>query len=311
MIRLLTRLFIALLFIISNLTEAGVDTVFAKEEFVLAIVKSPVGSYYGNPYIRYLTDHLGTDGVHAVYIKPTIAKTKIPSNYQISLIAGKIVNTAPKQVLADSSIIKRLKTELPVIWHSRLKPFSFEDVESSYVEQYAIKLRNFLAASNFIYDKVYILHDQTPFSTERALRVKNDLQKAKFPSLKLKLVAIKNYHSIGAELRKISDKPPSIIINSIYVVNDVEVNKLKYGDDAKKSILANNRKHLDIGFWQARYNEALIIEPNPKQFYDHFIMGKSKTITVNLLVNKDRLNSLKLRHLYINGVNELDGLIAQ
>lgn len=160
MIRLLTRLLVSLLFIISLIQTAEATTVFAKEDFILAVVKSPVGSYYGNPYVRYLAEHSEESGVHVIYIKPTITKTKIPSNYQIGLIAKKIMQSAPSKVLADKSIISRLKAELPIKWHARLNPFSFEDLESTYVEQYALKLRNFLAASNFMYDKIYIYHDQ-------------------------------------------------------------------------------------------------------------------------------------------------------
>ena len=276
----------------------------------MAVVRSPVGSYYGNPYIRYIAEHLDQVGVHVIYIKPTITKTRIPSNYQINLIAGKILKTSPKQVLASDSLIKRLKEALPFKWHSRLRPFSFVDLGSSYIEQYSMKLRNFIESSNFSYDRIYILHDQTPFSTERALSIRGNLIKAKFPISKITLVTIKNFHSIGAELRKISHKPPSIIINSIFVINDLEVNKLRYSDDAKQSILDNNRKHLDIGFWVARDNEALIIEPNPKDFYDYLILGKEiSPVRVNLYVNKKRMNKLKMQHMYINGMGDLDGLL--
>lgn len=310
MIRFLRKLSLASLFIISSIATAS-ETMFVKDDFILAIVKSPVGSYYGNPFIRHLVEYGGVKGVHTVYLRPTITRTNVPSNYQLSLLADRIQQTHPKIVLAEQYIIDGLKSELPQSFHNKLRPFAFEDLHSSFSESYTKKLRSFLDASNFTYDQVYVLHDNTSLSTERALRVKGDLIKAKFPSKAINLVTVKNYHSIGAELRKLNSKTPSIIINTLSVLSDVEINKLKFGDDAKKAILASNGKHLDIGFWEARFNEALILKPNPKSFFNRYVMGQNVPIEVELFVNKNRLDLLKMRHLYINGVEHIDGIVDQ
>jgi hypothetical protein len=285
------------------------ETVFPPNKFILAIRQSHSGSFYGDPFVRTLVRHTDTRGVHTIYLRPLASKTVSPTNYQIVVLAQQISQTQPKFVLSDNSIVDRLRKELPKSWAAKLKSIDISDLDKANIESGASKLMKFLNLSNFIYDKIFIYHDDTPLSIKRTMLIKSGLEDSSFSPGKIVLVSIKDHHSIRKELRRIDNAPTSIIINSMDVLVDTELGVTKYSDDIKKTLTESNNMHLDIGFWISPFNEAIILIPNSTDIYKYFITKETGFIHTNLFVNKTRFNKLKLKYLYINGIGAIDGIL--
>lgn len=268
---------------------------------------SPVGSYYGNPIARALTNR-NNKGVFAIYLNGSDEFTTTGIERRMSDVAVKLNKMKPEVIVVESGLAVLLEKYLDRDLKFALRTYQFADMQTQYATSYASQLKLFFSRSNYNLYKIVILHDSSPRSMSKALMSESKLIMAGFNKNNVELKLIKTFQSIRVFMSESALWPRSLLINNITFLRDAELGRPRFGDDIKMEIDRLNRWHIDVGFWKSRDNEAIIFVPDVDKLLDNLLYLKDPPIKSLMLINTKAFKDLGLKHLYINGLPVVDGI---
>lgn len=268
---------------------------------------SPVGSYYGNPIARALTERNDT-GVYAIYLNGSEEFTTTGIDRRVENVAYKLNKLDPEIIVAEYGLSIVLEQYLDDNLKLALRTYQFADTQTQYATSYAAQLKLFFNQSNYNLHKIVILHDSSPRSMAKALISKSKLLTAGFSKGQVSLRLIKTFQGIRMFLSESSSWPRSLLINNITFLRDAELGQPRFGDEIKMELDRLNRWHIDVGFWKSRDNEAIIFVPDVDKLLDSLLYRKEPPVKSRMLINTKAFKELGLKHLYINGLEAVDGI---
>lgn len=298
----------ALLLVASPIASEELAKIPYDPSRVTAFVQvSPVGSYYGNPIARALTER-NEKGVYAIYLNGSEEFTSTGLDRRIENVAYKLNKLDPEIIVAEFGLSIVLEQYLKDNLKLALRTYQFADTQTQYATSYAAQLKLFFSRSNYNLHKIVILHDSSPRSMAKALISQSKLLTAGFSKGQVSLRLIKSFQGIRTFLSESSSWPRSLLINNITFLRDAELGQPRFGDEIKMELGRLNRWHIDVGFWKSRDNEAIIFVPDVDKLLDSLLYRKEPPLKSRMLINTKAFKELGLKHLYINGLDAVDGI---
>lgn len=298
-------IFILMLVAFKSLAETG-NSLFAENSFVAIVRDKQSGIYYGDSLVRQIVNETLYAGVFVLYKDPSKLNSRMERSTMYKNIASRLNRIKPSKIYInrdDTEILDFISDSLRS--HIVVLPTSLE----SRVRRYSNKLLKVLLQSRLDFDKIYILKDSTDHSRDTADYFKRFLTDSKqLPGVKIELVQLKSFQDIRKFFNGKLRDTPAIVLNVATTLFDREVNRQRFADDLKAEIADSNNRHLDIGFSVAGINEALIITDDPSDLFKQ-IQSEDKYISVRLLINKERLEKLRLNSNTVNYFYEIDGIL--
>lgn len=299
----------ASLCLLASSTLADAETTEFKTENMVAFIQlSPVGAFYGSPVTREIARKGEYSGVIAIYLKGSDEFTATGLGSRMEDVARRLIIAQPKYILVEESLMLMLEQHLPSSLKNRVRTYQFADMETQYAKSYAMQLKDFFGRSNYNLYKVVIMHDSSPRSMAKAMLSQDKLIKAGFGKSQVQLKLIKTFQGIRTFLSETASWPKSLLINNVAFLRDAELGEPRFGDDIKAELDRLNRWHIDVGFWRSQHDEAIVFTPNVNRIVDSMLYQKDPPIKSRMLVNPEAFKKLGLKHLYINGLESIDGI---
>lgn len=304
---MIKRFLLIFLMLVATVAE-GNNFLFSEKSFIAVVRNTQGGIYYGDPVIRELVDRGLYSGVYVLYLDPSSANTRTERKHSYQRIAEKLNSIKPLTIY-----ISKDDTELIDYLHDSVKPSVsvVKTSKSGRAKRHAEKIMRFLLRSDIDIKTLYILQDKSTYSEETSILLKTALEAWKsIPNLKVKILTIPSFQGIRLKLNVLNSEEEVVIINNLQSLLDVELSIYKGVDDIKQELIKYNAKHLDIGFYRALENEAIVIEDYPIDIHNLIVNGYGYNyIRVGLYVNPERIRKLKYNNVITNYFYQIDGLI--
>ena len=295
------------LLLVTTVTK-GNNFLFSEKSFIAVVRNTQGGIYYGDPVIRELVDRGLYSGVYVLYRDPSSTNTRTERRHSYQRIAEKLNSIKPLTIYIskdDTELIDYLQDEVK----SSVK--IDKTSKSGKAKRHAEKIMRFLSDSDIDIKTLYILQDKSTYSEETSTLLKTALDTWKIiPNLKVKILTISSFQGIRIQFNKLNKEREVVVINNLQSLLDVELSIHKDADDIKQEIIKYNARHLDIGFYRALENEAIILEDHPVDIHNLIVNGDEDSyIRVGLYVNPKRIRKLQYYNVITNYFYQIDGLI--
>lgn len=306
-------LFIASLFPL-QVASSGLDMLDRNKPVIYIVNQNSIAAFYGSQSSSYLANKLDDYQVYAYYVNLDFESNQSGASYIVGTLIQDIRRINPKIVFIHSNQLgKALRKSLPEF---NVVNFSYEDNSRDFtLEDPALKLVSILKTIRYDYNKIYVLHDLTSKSKLTAADFVERLILAGINKTKVEFIENKSVVYLESNLRDLNLKPRSVIINMIYTLDNTETGKSEYLPDIKESFTRINRKHLDIGFYRtASDNECIVFDHRLSRIREYVErIGKKdillKPLEVRASFNLERMDRLKLKSYYLDGLSEMDDIL--
>lgn len=306
-------LFIASLFPL-QVASSGLDMLDRNKPVIYIVNQNSIAAFYGSQSSSYLANKLEDYQVYAYYVNLDFESNQSGAAYIAGTLIGDIRRIKPKLVFIHSSILgKALRKSLPEF---NVINFSYEDNSRDLtLEDPALKLVSVLKVIRYDYDKIYVLHDVSSKSKLTAADFVERLMKAGVNTKKVEFIENKSVVYLESNLRDLNLKPRGVLVNMLYTLVNTETGKSEYLPDIKETLARVNRKHLDIGFYRtSSSNECIVLDhklTRIREYVDR--IGKKdillKPLEVRASFNLERMDRLKLKAYYLDGLSEMDDIL--
>ncbi len=285
---------------------AADNNLFSENSFVAVVSNKQSGIFYGDPLTRELVKRSFFSGVYIIYKDPSQENTRTEFENSLKRIAQRLNAIKPARIFISNKDVALLDYLSDI---NRAKVTILPNTLKAQSLRHADQITDLIKYGRIKHNYIYILQDLSEISQIQAEFISAGLVISGTDKKLVKKVTIKDFQSLRKFFRSDERRTQSVIINKLFTLRDVELNSMKFSDDIKRELISVNRQHVDIGFEQAAYNEAFIIQDNSSDVYSDIVDGVDTYIRVNVLINKKRINKLNHHHVMVNYFYRIDGIL--